>query len=155
MAPVWKIPTDYNRNLSCSEKRRKTHLVTSNDQYFPRQFGCFGVNNVLKVLLFYSSINSPIKLRGKDRILARAANHKFFRFFQNTVSECEKQRLNFFRRFNPTPTLPSIVAIDSNKFLCSKIVFNDQTRPLIFNSMDAKTYCNCTASKKTSIKSQV
>ena len=62
----------------------------------------------------------------------------FSLIFEDVASNLEKIGLNI-SSFNPFPSLPSVATDDRKQFQCLKIVFNNKTRPLFFNSIDAKT----------------
>ena len=42
--------------------------------------------------------------------------------------------------FNPFPSVPSVATDGRKQFQCLKIVFNNNTKPLYFGSIDAKTH---------------
>jgi len=62
----------------------------------------------------------------------------FLVIFEGIASKLEKIG-PIFSSFNPFPSLPSVATDDRKQFQCRKIVLNNKARPLIWNSIDAKT----------------
>ena len=62
----------------------------------------------------------------------------FLVIFEDIASKLEKIG-PIFSSFNPFPSLPSVATDDRKQFQCRKIVLNNKARPLIWNSIDAKT----------------
>ena len=58
--------------------------------------------------------------------------------FENIASKLEKIG-QIFSSFNPFLSMPSAATDGRKQFQCRKIVLNNKARPLIWNSIDAKT----------------
>ena len=59
--------------------------------------------------------------------------------FEDVASNLEKIG-SIFSSFNPFPSLSSVVTDARKRFHCPKIVFDDKTRPLAFNSIEADIF---------------